>query len=215
MYVLINESEDNPYSETAQGGTLATFNAAVLGQLLSYDKNYRVEPNLLEKAYYDIKNHEYILKLKKNIYFHNGRHANSKDLEFSLVRVSFTKYRSFYKIFLGNIAGIDKIERLNLTQFESGSVSGVKIVDNYTVRIKLSTQNPNFLYSLVNSYFSLVPKEAFEDNYIIWKKYPIGAGPYSVVSPGYQGNIVELKKYDLSLINAPNKIYFHTKRKRY
>ncbi len=214
MHVLLNVSGDSPYSNSAQGGSLATFNAAVLGQLLKYDKHFIIEPGLLEDAFYDFETTEYVLILRENTYFHNGREANSKDLEFSLLRGFFTNHPTYYNMFFGNIIGVDKIEKLGLKKFESGVVSGLKIIDKYTVRIKLSVHNPDFLYYLVEPYFSLVPIEELEDNYMVWKKYPVGAGSYSVVEPGFQDGIVKIKKNNLSLTKSPDLIYFYTKDKK-
>lgn len=210
MHVLLNVSGISPYSNLAQGGSLATFNAAVLGQLLKYDSHYMIEPGLLEEAFYDFKTNEYVLILRKNTYFHSGREATAKDLEFTLLRGFFTKYTSYYGMFFGNISGIDQIEKRGLTKFESGVVPGVKIIDNYTVRVKLSIPNPDFLYYLAEPYFSLVPIEELEDNYMDWKTYPVGAGSYSVVTSGFQNGVVVIKKNDPSLTKAPDLIYFHT-----
>ncbi len=215
IHVLLDVSNEKPYSINARSNTLTTFQATVLGQLLRYDNNLMLEPSILEHAYYDFKTNNYILKLKEKTFFHNGREANSIDLEFSLLKGFYTKYSSYDKMFLGNINGVEEIEKLKLTKFKSGIVPGVKIIDKYTLSIKLKSPNPDFLYVLTEPSFSLIPiEEIMDDNYLEWKKYPIGAGNYAVIEGGYQNGVIQLKKYDLSLKNAPDKIYYYTKIKK-
>ena len=208
--VLLNDSKNNPYADSAPSSIQSAIEAAVFGQLLSIQNNMIV-PSLLENANYDFKTQEYVLKLRKNIYFQNGRLATIKDLEFSLLRLFFTNQKSFGKAALNNIEGLKEIEKQDLTKFKSGVVSGVKIIDDYTLNIKLMTPDPDFLYILTDTAFSLAPIEEFEDNYMDWKKYPIGAGPYSIVPPGFKDGIVTLKKYNNSLIHAPDLLSFYTK----
>ncbi|APJ03480.1 ABC transporter substrate-binding protein [Silvanigrella aquatica] len=207
--VLLNESEGNPYERNAPSSTRIAIEAAVLGQLLStYNNN--IVPGLLEKAFYDYKEKEYVLILKKNIYFHNNRLAKAQDLEFTLLRLFFTKEKTYGRAALKNIYGLEEIEKQRLTKFKSGVVPGVKIVDDYTIRIKLIAPDPDFLYMLSDTYFSLVPVEELQDNYLEWKTFPIGAGPYAIEAPGFDQGIVKLKKVSTSLGKSPDIVHFYT-----
>ncbi|WP_186645652.1 ABC transporter substrate-binding protein [Fluviispira vulneris] len=211
MRILLHETHDNPYAENSPGSTLATLNVAILGQLMDIDKYYNIYPRILERAYYDFKEKKYILKLRDKTYFHNGRLADSKDLEFSLLRGFFTKRINYFKMYFGNIEGLEEIEKQNITKFKSGFVSGVKIIDNLTLSVKLKEPNPDFLYSLIEPYFSLVAMEALEENYMTWKKYPVGAGPYKIVEPGYHDGETKLIKVQKDLKTGPDEVFFYTK----
>ena len=74
-----------------------------------------------------------------------------------------------------------------------GAIRGVKVVAPDTVEVSLSRPNPSFLHSLVNPFFSLVPIEEMNADYVSWKRAPVGAGPYRVVS-GFSGGKVVLEK---------------------
>lgn len=209
LRVQIGNSGEAPYLEHTSAEVLAAFNAAVLGQLIKTDENFNLFPGLLQKFEYDFKAKAYVLKLQPNLKFHNGRKVTSKDLEFSLLRGFFTKSNTFHTIYLNNIAGLDKIDA-GRTKYTSGLVSGVKIIDELSVRVKLSHPNPSFLHSLTNPFFSLVPKEEMNSNFVGWKKIPVGAGPYRVLGKGFHEGKVNLELMDKGLEHATPKIEFYT-----
>ncbi len=191
LNILLGETNSPPYSETAPGNILSTFNAAVLGQLIQTDKNLDLIPGHLESWKWDYKTSEFVLKIKKGLTFHHGRTVNSKDLEFSLLRGFFSTNQSFYRTYLSNIKGVDKIKPG--TFFKSGMVEGVNVEDEFTVRVKLGTPNPSFLLGLTGPYFSFVPIEELKQDYLSWKKHPIGAGPYRVIE-AYHNGVTKLER---------------------
>lgn len=189
--ILVGSHGHAPFIETAAAQELSTMNLAVLGRLMVLDEGFNAQPSLLQAAHYDYGRGVYILRLRDNLVFHNGRKATSADLEFSLVRGFFSPNHSFYRTYIGNIEGIDAAVG---QKYKSGVVSGVKVLDGLTIEVKLRAPNPAFLPSLINPYFSIVPQEAFTDNYLTWKTYPIGAGPYRVLEPGFHNGLVKLSK---------------------
>ena len=66
LNVLLNDSGNNPYSDSAPSSVRSAIESAVFGKLLSLQNNMIV-PSLLEDAYYDSKSKEYVLTIKKNI----------------------------------------------------------------------------------------------------------------------------------------------------
>lgn len=208
LNIFILKSSEAPYHIHADALVLSTFNAAVVGQLIRNDDGFNLKPGHLENFSYDFKREKYILKLRKGITFHNGRTATAKDLEFSLLRGFYSKDRSFFHVYLGNIKGLEAIKPGD--KFKSGAVSGIKIIDDLTVEVTLKSPNPSFFHSLTVPYFSLFPREELKDDYLTWKALPIGAGNYRVVSPGFDGN-----KTIIELISGkgdekqPSRVIFH------
>tara|TARA_Y100001935_G_scaffold254457_1_gene263593 strand:- start:3978 stop:5450 length:1473 start_codon:yes stop_codon:yes gene_type:complete len=202
-----------PYLEDTSGEILSSFNAAVLGQLLTTDEDFNLQPGLLEKFDYEQSTNSFVLRLKSNLKFHNGRSVNSKDLEFSLLRGFFSSNSSFYSVYLKNIEGIDQIDPTR-SLFKSGAVSGVKIVDDLTLKVRLAFPNPSFLHSLTNPFFSLVPKEEMSPNFLSWRSIPIGAGPYKVVGEGLKKGLVELELVDRTLSHAAEKVEIYTSERK-
>jgi peptide/nickel transport system substrate-binding protein len=222
IHILLGDTRAAPYSETAPGDILSTFNAAVLGQMIRTDRNFDLIPGHLASWAWDYKTSEYILKIRDGLTFHNGRKVTSLDLEFSLLRGFFSSHQSFYRTYLSNVLGVDKI--LPGTKFKSGLVKGVRTIDANTVGVKLSYPNPSFLLGLTGPYFSFVPIEELNADYVSWKNKPVGAGPYKVATAFYEGvtkleavnpspsqaKTVQLyttlqdRRYDISIYGSPD-----------
>lgn len=214
LSIFMGESSNAPYHIHASARLLSTVNAAVVGQLLQSDEGFNLKPGAVDYFHYDFKDKVYILRLKKDLVFHNGRTANSTDLEFTLTRGFYSPDHSFFRVYLGNISGIDSIKPGQ--KFKSGMVSGIKIIDNLTVSVKLNTPNPSFFHSLTVPYFSLVPIEEFKDDYLTWKKWPIGTGKYKVMAPGFDGEktVLEIVNHENIEANQPTRVIIYSDSKK-
>jgi ABC-type transport system substrate-binding protein len=204
LKIIFTLDGSNPYAENAGATQLSTFNKMVLGQLLTMTDSFELQPGLLKDWKWNSKDGSYELKLKDGIKFHDGTNVTSEDLEFTLLRGFFSKQRSFYEIYLGNIKGVEKIEPG--TKYRSGLVEGIKITGPLTVKVTLKQPNPAFLYSLTVPYFSLSKKSELNEDLMTWKKWPIGAGEYFVASE--DENKVTLKKKDPSHTGIDNIILY-------
>lgn len=180
IHVWLNGKGKKPYAVDASYYSAATFQSAVLDHLLHTNLAFDLQPGLINSWYWDFKNHYYILELRKDLQFHNGRRATAKDLEFSILRGFFSSRPQFFTSLLSNVEGIDKLKE-GKQKFKPGLVSGVEVVDDQHLRIRLRYPNPSFLHTLSESYFSLVPSEELKEDYLTWKNLPVGAGPYKVV----------------------------------
>ena len=196
LRVLINGNGLPVYSDESSVQGLETVLAAVLGQLVYASDKFDLQPGLLSSFRWDFEKKLYMLELRDGVTFHNGRLATSQDLEFSLLRGLLSKKGTWFKSFFANVEGIQKIE--GKTKYKTGMVPGIRVIDSRRVTIKLKAPNPSFLHALARSYFSLVPQEALKADYLTWKTYPIGAGPYKITSSAEGGSKVILKKVDRS-----------------
>jgi ABC-type transport system substrate-binding protein len=190
MRIAVSNDNELPYREMAPVQSKLTVLNAILGRLLHADINYDLSSGHLESFKWDYSKKAYILKLKKNLYFHNGRKVTAKDLEFSILRGFFSKNRHWFEVFFSNISGIEKV---NTQKYTSGLIDGVKVLSDDSLQVILKKPNPSFLHSITITYFSLVPIEELESDYISWKKYPVGVGPYRV-SKVNTDNSIELEK---------------------
>lgn len=208
LNIMIYNLEKIPYEFDAPGNVQDVVYYQVLSSLLEV-KNGVIQPKLLKKVYYDYQNDEYVFEMHENTYFHNNRRATLDDLEFSILRD--------YYIFqegesdLGRILGIDKIAQLKLKKFQRGVVEGIKQELPNKLRIKLENPDPDFLYNFTEWKYSLVPMEELETNLLNWKSYPIGAGPYKVIYPGFQNGQLQLKKFAATAKLPVDEINIHTK----
>ncbi len=187
LNVIVGDNGKKPFLPTSPVQSLMTIQSAVLGQLIYTESSFDLKPGLLESYKWNYKDQSYELSLRKNLKFHNNRKVTSKDLEFSILRGFFTPKGSWFKSFFNNIEGIDTLK--GKKQFKSGMVSGVRIIDDFRIKVKLKRPNPSFLHSIARTTFSLVPIEEMNSDYDSWKRFPVGCGNYKVVKVDSANNV--------------------------
>ena len=208
LNIMIHNCDKIPYDFDAPTNVKEVIYYQVLSSLLEV-KNGVLHPKLLKNAYYDYQTEEYVLEMREKTYFHNSRLATLDDLEFSILREYYAYEMSKSK--LDGVLGVNKIAELKLKKFQSGFVEGIKQELPNKLRIKLETPDPDFLYKFTEWDYSLVPIEELQDNFKAWKNHPIGAGPYKVIKPGFKNGLMQLKKYDQTLITRVDKVNIYTK----
>jgi ABC-type transport system substrate-binding protein len=177
--VFLSETHEAPYQYgRGSADVLSNVNAAILGQLFKLSEHYELEPALAESWFWEQSTGTYHIRLKKGLRFHNGRAVTARDLEFSLLRGFFSRNPSFFQTYVGSIEGAEEV--VPGTPYRSGLVSGVKVLSELEISVKLRRANPAFLFSLIHPFLSLTPIEAFKEDLLTWKTNPIGAGPFRV-----------------------------------
>ena len=94
--------------------------------LIDINKDFKLLPALAEE-WNKIDNEAYLIKLKENIYWHNGQKFTSKDVEYTVDYIKIND--SIYK---DNVENIEKIE----------------IINEYMIKIYLKEPEDNFEYML-------------------------------------------------------------------
>lgn len=130
------------------------------------------------------------LKLKKGIFFHDnacfeggkGRELKASDVLYSFKRIFSEPENYAYSFFKNKIAGSEDFKN------NGGEISGIKVVDDYTISFTLTEPSSNFLSLLATISSGIVAKEAIEASAII------GSGPF-----------VYSKKHDLENAITLNK----------
>jgi len=115
----------------------------------------------------------YTFTLRKGVKFHNGRELTADDVKYSLDRVTNPKTQSPGAGFFGSIEGYDAV-----ASGEAESLSGVTVIDPYTIEIKLSRPDATFLHVMAINFSSVVPKEAVEEYGPDFGKHPVGSGAF-------------------------------------
>ncbi|MGY3802488.1 ABC transporter substrate-binding protein [Pigmentibacter ruber] len=198
-----------PYAHSAPINIKDVINPQILDTLVEI-KNGSVIPKILKNAYFDFTTQEYVLEMYKNTKFHNNRIATLDDLEFSLTREYYTYGKERGAGILGSVLGIEKIGELGLKKYMKGKVKGIKQEPPNILRIKLEAPDPDFLFNLAKWELSLVPMEELSENYLEWRKYPIGTGIYKVVEPGYQNGLLKLVLTKPINLNSLTQINIYT-----
>ena len=117
----------------------------------------------------------YTFTLHKGVKFSNGRELTADDVKYSLERVTNPATQSPGAGFFGSIDGFAAMADGSAT-----SLSGVTVVDPYTVAIKLSRPDATFLHVMAINFASIVPKEAVEEFGADFGKHPVGSGAFTL-----------------------------------
>lgn len=135
----------------------------------------------------------YTFTLRKGVKFQNGRELTAQDVKYSLERMLNPKTESpgqgFYVGIEGAQAFIDG---------KADAVSGIRVLDRYTVRISLSKPDASFLQKLALNFAYVVPKEEVKKYGTDFGHHPVGTGAF------------KLKKWELgqSVVLERNPDYF-------
>ena len=133
----------------------------IYDSLVTYDGNLKLKYNLANEIG-KIDNTNYIIKIKDDIYWSNGEILTAYDIKFT---VDILK------------SGIDSIYADNLR-----NVSGLELIDDYSIRISLYEEEPFFEYYLT---FPIMSSFYYEgENFIDSNKNesPIGTGMFQISS---------------------------------
>ena len=123
----------------------------------------------------------HVFKLKNGIKFHNGREITAADVKYSLERVTNPKTQSPGAGFFGMIDGFD-----SWNAGQGSGLSGVKVIDDKTIEIRLSRPDATFLHVMALNFASIVPKEAVDAAGEDFGRKPVGSGAFKLAewTPG-------------------------------
>lgn len=204
LVVRIGTDGKKAYDPKNHGQVLITFSNAVLGRLIDFSSTQQIVSSLLSKFYWDYKTQRFYLTLAPGLRFHNGRQVTIEDLEFSLVRFFLTKKRADQVAALKNIEGVENLKRGS--RYVPWSVSGIQRAGLNSLTIKLKSTDFTFPYCFRDGWLSLVPREELQPDYVTWRRYPIGAGPYAVENVSEFPHRILLSRVKNSRSDAPEKI---------
>ncbi len=132
--------------------------------LLTIDESYKIK-GVMATEWAKTSENSYIIKLKQGIKWHNGKDFSAADVEFTINKI---KQESDKSIYAQNVKNI----------------SNVTIIDNYTIKLELATEEAFFEYNLI------FPIELASDYNSENQEIPSGTGLYRIYQ--ISGNKIEL-----------------------
>lgn len=161
------------------------------------DRPYKVIPNLAASMP-DISSDGlvYTFKIRSGIYFQDdpcfalnggkGRELSAEDFVYSIKRVADLKNRSVgYWVYNNRISGLDEFREKSggsdPTDYDM-DIEGLKAIDKYTFRIKLTKPYPQLIWILTMPYGFALPREAVEYYGEDVLNHPVGTGPFVLKS---------------------------------
>lgn len=167
----------------------ATYIVEIFSGLVGFNKDLKIVPDIAEK--WDVSNDgkTYTFTLRQDVKFHDGRPVTAQDVKYSLERAADPKTRSTVApLYLGDIVGFTE-KYIG----QAKEISGVKVLDNYTIQIDIKRPITYFLASLAHPTSYVVDKFNVESGEQPWYLKPNGTGPYKLATWD-QGQQIVLEK---------------------
>jgi ABC-type transport system substrate-binding protein len=150
--------------------------AEIFSGLVTLDKDLKVVPDIAEKWEVSDDRKTYTFYLRKEVKFHDGRAVTAQDFKYSIERVANPATLSpTAENYLGDIVGVK--EKLNR---KAAEVSGVQVVDDYTLKITIDAPKSYFLAKLTFPAACVVDKNNVERGGRTWTDKPNGTGPFKL-----------------------------------
>jgi peptide/nickel transport system substrate-binding protein len=216
-------SEINPLWNPLKtaGGEVQIFDL-IFNRLIAPDETWVMQPDLAEKFEVSTDATVYTFNLRKNVKWTDGQPFTARDVIFN------------YKLNLTKAAGSRQAPRLlqikGANEFYEGNakdVSGLEMLDDYTVRISLAQPNVSWVYQLSHSspILYILPEHILKDvdptqldNHAFIKKPDVGTGPYQFVqfvadqfvefkaNPNYFKGAPKIEKVFVTLAEPPTQL---------
>lgn len=154
----------------------AEYTAEIFGGLVTLNLDLEVVPDIAERWEISDGGRVYTFFLRNDVVFHNGRRVTAEDVKYSLERAADpANFSPTVLDYLGDIVGVrDKFNG------RADDISGVQVVDEYTLRIELTEPISYFLQQLTYTVAYVVDREQIEDDPNNWTRRPNGTGPFRV-----------------------------------
>ncbi len=154
----------------------AEYTAEIFGGLVTLNLDLEVVPDIAERWEITDGGRVYTFFLRDDVVFHNGRRVTADDVKYSLERAADpANFSPTVLDYLGDIVGVrDKFNG------RADDISGVQVIDEYTLRIELTKPISYFLQQLTYTVAYVVDREQIEDDPNNWTRRPNGTGPFRV-----------------------------------
>jgi oligopeptide transport system substrate-binding protein len=154
------------------GGSIS---AKLFNGLVRIGDDLSIKPDIAKRWSISRDGLTYTFNLKQNIFFSNKREVNANDFKYSFKRILDPKGKS------PNTWVFEKI--LGAKDFMKGKtddVEGIKVIDDYTLEIRLKKPFSPFLSLLTMTAAYVVPKEEVERWGPDFSSHPVGTGPFTL-----------------------------------
>ena len=168
--------------------TLTAMCGFLMTPIKSKSDSFKLVLDIAENLEYRNNNKTLVFTIKKGNVFHNGKEITAHDIVASLNRATHPKLGSPGAAFFKDVLGYSDYQ-----SGEKDNLSGVQVLDTYTLKIDLSRPSYAFLFALTTNFACILPKET-----------PIKPLELPIISSGayrfesFENNILTLKFFDRS-----------------
>jgi oligopeptide transport system substrate-binding protein len=150
-------------------------------------------PDIAEKWQVSNDGKTYTFYLRRGVKFTDGKEVTAQDFKYSWERACLPETNSqTAATYLGDIIGVKDV-----LEGKTRQISGVQVLDDYTLKVTIDAPKVYFLSKLTYPVTFVVDKSNIESGKDWWKK-PVGTGPFK---------LTEWKTDDM-LVLEPNDSYY-------
>ncbi|MGQ9545828.1 MAG: peptide ABC transporter substrate-binding protein [Dehalococcoidia bacterium] len=147
----------------------------VFSGLVRLDQELNVVPDIAERWEKSADGKAYTFYLRQGVKFHNGREVKAGDFKYSWERACDPDTGSgTASTYLGDIVGAK-----DMLSGRAQKISGVEVIDDYTIRVTIDAPKAYFLEKLAYPTAFVVDQRNVESGYHWWRK-PNGTGPFKL-----------------------------------
>ncbi len=173
LYLRLNSNPttlDPALITDVQGGGIS---AKLFNGLVRFNENLDLMPDIAVSWKLSDDHMTYTFRLRRDARFSNGRKITAQDFKYSFERVLTPKTKAPLTWVLDKIEGAD-----DFIAGKSESVSGIRLVNDHTLALKLQRPFGPFLSLLAMTAAYVVPREEVERLGQDFGTHPVGSGPY-------------------------------------
>jgi len=147
----------------------------IFSGLVSFSPDLKLVPDLAERWEVSPDAKTYTFFLRKNAKFHDGKPVTARDFKYSWDRIASPATESTtVDIYLGDIVGVSDVVR-----GKAKEISGVKVIDDYTLQATIDAPKAYFLAKLTLPAGFVVDKANVESGKN-WTRKANGTGPFKL-----------------------------------
>lgn len=177
------------------GGSIT---AKLFNGLVRFNENLEIVPDIARSWKIADDQVSYTFRLRLDATFSNGRRITARDVKYSFERVLTPETKAPLTWVLDRIEGAH-----DMLSGKATSLSGLRVVNDHTLIIKLEQPFGPFLSLLAMTTAYIVPQEIVQQKGADFGSYPMGSGPY----------VLQEWKHNQHMILAAREDYFEGKPK--
>ncbi|MFC1983249.1 ABC transporter substrate-binding protein, partial [Chloroflexota bacterium] len=177
----------------------------LFGGLVRLDDNLEPAPDIAQEWQVSDDGRTYTFYLRQDVKFHDGREVRADDVKYSWERACDPDTGSHTaEVYLGDIIGVGEV-----LAGRTEEISGVRIIDDYTLQVTIDSPKSYFLSKLTYSTAFVVDRANAESGGEWWRR-PNGTGPFKL-KEWDENNLLVLEGNELYHGKLPgvNSVVFH------
>ncbi len=152
--------------------------------LVTIDNELNIIPEIAESWEYDSESATYTFHLRKGIRFHDGKTLKADDVKASFTRLVNPDVKARNSEWVMWIKGTSAFDK-----GETTDISGLRVIDDYTIEIQLHKTYIPFINILTTTTFSVMPARLAETSIGNGDFIPVGSGPFKYINTRPDGSV--------------------------